>query len=298
MKYQTTIDTVGLQIDLIYEDTRNVMLEGILDLFKKDNFYIAYKDYPTSLHSSFYIREYHVYANNIVVASISTGNFSIKNTLTNIVTTTWYVSLEFAGLMRYNQELDTFTNNTLFKIAAYLNTRNISFKLTGLDLCLDLYTKYEHILALCTKKSPKTVYWTANELQFYDTTSYVEKIPNHKLQLAVQRAYLYDKSFKEDLSYSLTRFEVKLQPKFFNKNRENIISGIMNALDRYHVMYVPNKKEKKYLMEQYDKHPILRNRDIKKLKFNNYRCYPDIAVIVGFINRLFSIQEQDSLVSN
>ena len=51
-------------------------------------------------------------------------------------------------------------------------------------------------------------------------------------------------------------------------------------------------------MEQYDKHPILRNRGIKKLKFDNYRCYPDIVVIVGFINRLFSIQEQDSLVSN
>ena len=140
------------------------------------------------------------------------------------------------------------------------------------------------------------MYWTANELQFYDTTNYIEKIPNHKLQLAVQRAYLYDKTAKENLPYSLTRFEVKLQTNFFNKNRDNIISGIMNALNRYHVMYVPIKREKQYLMDQYDSHSILRDRDIKKLKFDNYRCYPDISVVVGFINKMFTIREEDILV--
>jgi len=184
----------------------------------------------------------------------------------------------------------------LQQTCAYLNTRQITFKLTGLDISLDLYTKYENVMALCTKKSPKTCYYGANEVQFYDTTSYMERIPEHKLQLAVQRAYLYAKSIKENLFYNITRFEVKLQPKFFNKNRENIISGIMNALDRYHVMYVPNKKEKQYLMDQYDNHAILRYRDIKKLKFDNYRCYSDISVIVGFINNLFTVQEKDLLV--
>ena len=86
---------------------------------------------------------------------------------------------------------------------------------------------------------------------------------------------------------------MKLQPKFFNKNRENIISGIMNSLDKYHVMHIPNKKEKQHLMREYDNHSILRQRDIKKLKFDNYRCHPDISVVVGFINRMFSIIEQN-----
>ncbi|QOY54013.1 hypothetical protein HUE87_08945 [Candidatus Sulfurimonas marisnigri] len=293
MKYQTRIDTVSLQIDTTQEDTRNAILEGLLGLFKQDNIYVAYKGYPINQHSNFYIREYHVYANNIVVASVRAGSFSIKNSLTKTVVTTYYISLEFAGLMTYNQQLDTITNNILMKTCAYFNTRQITFKLNGLDISLDLFTKYEHVLALCTKKSPKTVYYGANELQWFDTTSYMEKIPNHKLQLAVQRAYLYDKAIKENLPYSVTRFEVKLQPKFFNKNRDNIIAGIMNALDRYHVMSVPNKKEKQYLMDQYDAHLTLRDRDIKRLKLDNYRCYHDISAIVGFINSLLTVQEQD-----
>ena len=46
-------------------------------------------------------------------------------------------------------------------------------------------------------------------------------------------------------------------------------------------------------MREYDNHSILRQRDIKKLKFDNYRCHPDISVVVGFINRMFSIIEQN-----
>ena len=293
MKYQTTIDTVGIQIDAVNEMNRNMMLEGILALYKRENLYITIKDYPLNQHSNFYIREYHIYAHNIVVASIKTGSYSIKDTLTNVVTTTYYISLEFAGLMRYNQILDQITNSTLFKTCAYLNSNLITFKLTGLDVCIDLYAKFDNILALCTKKTPKTVYWAAYEEQVYTSTKYIEKIKHNKLQQAVQRAYLYDKAFKEGLGYNLTRFEMKLQPKFFNKNRENIISGIMNSLDKYHVMYVPNKKEKQHLMRKYDSHSILRQRDIKKLKFDSYRCHPDISVVVGFINRMFIVKEDD-----
>ncbi len=293
MKYQVTIDTVCLQIDLTQEDSRNTMIEEILGLFRKENLYIGYKDYPINLHSNFYIREYHVYANNIVISSIRAGSFTIKSSVTNTVMTTYYISLEFAGLMTYHPQRDKITHDTLMRMCAFLNTRNITFKLTGLDISLDLFTKYENVLALCTKKSPKTIYHEANEIQFYDTTSYIEKIPNNKIHLAVQRAYLYDKAVKESLPYPLTRFELKLQPKFFNKNRENMLSGIVNALDRYHVMYVPNKKEKQHLMDEYDKRPTLRQRDIKKLKFDSYRCYPDVSAIVEFINALFTIREQD-----
>ncbi len=67
----------------------------------------------------------------------------------------------------------------------------------------------------------------------------------------------------------------------------------MNSLDKYHVMYVPNKKEKQHLMREYDSHSILRQRDIKKLKFDSYRCYHDISVVVGFINRMFIVKEDD-----
>jgi len=57
---------------------------------------------------------------------------------------------------------------------------------------------------------------------------------------------------KEGYGYPLTRFEVKLQSAFFTKNRLNLFAGIMKALSKYHVMYVPNKKEKQRLMDEYD----------------------------------------------
>ena len=293
MKYQTVVDTVCLQVDLTQVESRDAMLEEVLGIFRRKNLYISIKDYPINSHSNFYVREYHACANNVVVGSIRAGSFSIKNHVTNTVVSTYYISLEFAGLVTYNMERDKIIDNILMTTCAYFNSRNITFKLTGLDISLDLFTKYEHVLALCTKKSPKTSYYGANELQFYDTTSYIEKIEKYKRHLAVQSACIYYKTIKNNLPYDLTRHEVKLQPKFFNKNRDNIISGIMNALDRYHVMYVPSKKEKQYLMDQYDAHPILRDRDIKRLKLDNYRCYYDISVIVGFINSLFTVQEQD-----
>ena len=293
MKYQTTIDTVSLKIDFIFEDTRDVILEGILALYTKDNFYIAHKEYPINQHSNFYISKHHVYSNNVVIASIGEGSFSVKSRVTNDVITTYYISLEFAGLMRYNQVQDTISNNILVKTCAYLNTRHIVYGLNGLDVCMDLYTEFDNVLALCTKKSPKTEYYMANEPQPFATTSYIEKVPYGKHSVAVQRSYLYDKSEKENLAYNLTRFEVKLQSKFFSKNRDNVILGIINALEKYHVMYVPLKAQKNHLMQQYDMQTTLRQRDIKRLKLDSYKCYPDISAVAGFINHLFSVQERE-----
>jgi hypothetical protein len=108
MKYQTTIDTVGIQIDAVNEMNRNMMLEGILALYKKENLYIALKDYPVNQHSNFYIREYNIYAHNIVVANIKTGSFSIKDTVTNIVTTTYYISRHILNVVSNSNTLANF----------------------------------------------------------------------------------------------------------------------------------------------------------------------------------------------
>ena len=292
MKYLTKIDTVSLQIDLIAEESRNAMIEEILALLEAHNLYIRYTDYPTDVHSNFFIREYQAYANNTIVASLKAGSYSIKNRITQLVDTTYYFTIAFAGLSSYNEALDTLTNGILFKVAAYFNSRNITFKITGLDIAIDMFTVFDKVLALCTKKSPKTAYWMAGEVQFYDTTTYIENISKTKLDTAVQRAYLYDKASKERLAYPLTRFEVKLQPKFFNKNRENILMGILSALDRYHIMYVPNKREKQYLIEQYNTHSTLGQRGRKKLGLDRYRCYPDVTAIITFINQLYTAIEE------
>jgi hypothetical protein len=297
MKYLTTIDTVSLQIDTYDEVTRNLIADGIFHLLHTNKLYIAQKDYPINLHSNFFIREYEIYSLYVVLASIRMGSFSMKNPVNNIVTTTYYIAIEFAGLKRYHEQLDAISDKTLLSVCAYLNSRNIYYKLTGLDISIDLQTKFENVLVLCTKRSPKTSYYTANEAQYYATTQYIEKIPNGYKDEVVQRSYLYDKSFKENLPYVLTRFELKLQQKFFHNYRDTLVYSISKAFEKYHVMYVPVKKERQYLMEQYDKYAILRDRDIKRIGFDNYRCYFDITVVNSFITRIFSIKEQDLLSS-
>lgn len=291
MRYQTTIDTVAIQIDLLSENSRNAILKDILGVLSKKSLYVTHIDYPISVHSNFLIREYKAVANNVVVASVRAGSYSYKDKKTKIVTTTYYIALEFAGLIRYNTKLDAVASNALFGVCTYLNTRYITFKITGLDIALDLFADYHKLLALCTKKAPTTAYHIANDTQVFPTTTYIEKIPQNKQSYVVQKAYLYDKAMKEGYGYPLTRFEVKLQSAFFAKNRLNLFAGIMKALSKYHVMYVPKKKEKQRLMDEYDMSPILRQRDIKRIGFDNYRCYHDMTAVTSFINQLFTTQE-------
>jgi len=291
MKYQTTIDTVSIQIDFLNENDRDIILKEILTLLNSKNIHVTHKDYPVSVHPNFSIREYQGVANKVVVASARAGSYSYRDKETNAVITIYYIALVFAGLMRYNTKLDTVANETLLTVCAYLNTHYIAFKITGLDIALDVFTDFHKLLALCTKKSPTTAYYTANDTQLFPSTTYIEKIPQHKQGEVVQKSYLYDKALKEGLKYKLTRFEVKLQSSFFAKNRLNLLADIMKALNKYHVMCVPNAKEKQRLMNEYDMSSVLRQRNIKKIGFDKHRCYHNIPAIVGFINQLFTIQK-------
>lgn len=291
MRYQTIIDTVAIQIDSVSIDERDMILQEILSLLNSKGMYVASNDYPVSTHSNFLIREYQAVANNVVVSSMRSGSYSYKNVHTKRTVTTYYIALEFAGLVRYNKKLDKLANDTLLVVCAYLNTRHISFKITGLDIALDLFTDYSRVLALCTKKSPTTAYYRANETQTFVSTTYIEKIPQNKQNSVVQKAYLYDKAIKEGLDYKLTRFEVKLQYSFFAKNRLNLFTNLIKALDKYHVMYLPKVREKQRLMDEYDSCPVMRQRNIKRIGFDNYRCFFDMTAIAGFINQLYAVQE-------
>ncbi len=291
MRYQTVVDTVAIQIDSVSIDGRDMILQEILSLLNSKGMYVTSNDYPVSVHSNFLIREYQAVANKVVVSSMRSGSYSHKDIQTKRIITTYYIALEFAGLVRYNNKLDNLANDTLLAVCAYLNTRHIFFKITGLDIALDLFTDYSKVLALCTKKSPTTAYYGANETQVFSSTTYIEKIPQNKQASVVQKAYLYDKAIKENLDYKLTRFEVKLQYLFFAKNRFNMSVNLIKALDKYHVIYVPKAKEKQRLMDEYDNCLVMRQRDIKRIGFDKYRCFFDMTVIVGLINQLYTAQE-------
>ena len=68
-------------------------------------------------------------------------------------------------------------------------------------------------------------------------------------------------------------------------------ASFIKALDKYHVMYVPKAKEKQRLMNEYDNCHVVRQRDIKRIGFDKYRCFFEMIVIVGFINQLYAVQE-------
>ena len=67
--------------------------------------------------------------------------------------------------------------------------------------------------------------------------------------------------------------------------------NFIKALDKYHVMYVHKAKEKQRLMDEYDNCLVMRQRDIKRIGFDKYRCFFDMTVIVGLINQLYTVQE-------
>jgi len=180
------------------------------------------------------------------------------------------------------------SNKILIDICGYLNSRYIPFNIIELDIALDIFTDFNNILVLCTKKIPKVNYYKAEEKQYYDSTKYIEKSKeSHKIS---QYAYYYDKSSKENLDFKLTRFELKLTSQFFNRNREKIYNLILKALERYCVLYIRKQKTKKQLMLKYDNYEINRRKDLEKLEYNLERCYFNMRIITDFFNMLYAAQ--------
>lgn len=287
MRHTTTIDTIGIQLDLNDECQQREILDGLFSfIIGTNSFYVEYKDYHVGI--STIRREHFIYANNNTIATINTGVFRAGSAVKNDFSMKYYISIKFAGLKSYNEVLDASSYNFLLMICAYLNKRGIAFKLTELDICIDVECEFEHMLAICTKKSPKTQYYGLDESQIYDTTSYIEKITKKKLNKAVLRAYTYDKSFKEGLDSSITRFEVKLQAKYFNKYGFSIAS-MAKALDRYYVMYFEDMEEKDSKIEAYNGYQTVRKREISRLGLDNYRLHADIGCIEHFIYTIQSV---------
>jgi len=288
MKYKTEIDTITIQIDCDYAEQQREILDELLRFTTGVNLFIGHKD--SIVGNNMLRREHYIYANNITVATINTGVFRAGSYIQGTYTMKYYINIKFAGLKTYNEVLDRVSNDYLLRICAFLNTRGIVFKLTELDVCIDAESAFENILAICTKKSPKTNYYSLTDKQTYATTTYVEKMIKKKFDKAVLRAYTYDKRYKEKLSYDLTRFEIKLQAKYFNKDGFSI-EAIEKVLNRYHVMYFESTEYKKQIVDKYCTYQMVRKREIKKLKLNNYRLMPDMRYISNFINQLRTVPD-------
>jgi len=293
MNYDTVIDTVRLQSDFNTALQQREVLDALISILAASGIlYIQQKNYPTNAYSHFFKRDYFIYSHSTTIATITTGSFSERINGLAGYTQKYYISVKLAGLFRYDEKVDFISHYCLLKICAFFNTRNIAFKLSELDVCVDAECTFHHLLALCVKKSPKTDYYRPSDMQAYTNTTYIEKIPSKNLEKAVLRAYTYDKSLKERLSRHITRFELKLQPKYFHKYNFDIAS-IEKALSRYYVMYFKNSYEKTRTIETYEKYKLFRKREIDRLNLEKYRLHPDITKIKSFLEQLLSINDFD-----
>ena len=87
--------------------------------------------------------------------------------------------------------------------------------------------------------------------------------------------------------FPLTRFELKLQKLFFLNNELNF-KTIINALDRYTVMYFESNIDKELIINKYNSYSRVSKRDIARMGLDKYRLKPDIVKIERFINNLKS----------
>lgn len=201
----------------------------------------------------------------------------------------YYITIEFAGLKRYDEKIDAISLACLKRVCAYLNSNSIGFFYTGMDICVDMFIPFNLTYAFCNSKSPMVRYYKVDEKQPYRTTHYIEKY-NHTHNQVMKRAYLYDKRVKENnIDFNITRFELKLQSKFFN-----IHDYKGTILDKYHILCFETQQEKNLALSLYkDYEDVIRRRDLHKLGLDDFRVYPDVKQINKFLFSLYEIYESD-----
>jgi hypothetical protein len=170
--------------------------------------------------SSSYIIKYDVYFGGTIIFTIHSGFTSKADDLTG-EKGLYYIRIRFAGLKSHKQRQDEASFNALLTICGFLNTTRTKYRMVELDVSIDTFCSFDNILAICVNKSGKTTYNEIGHKQYYKgiPTSYIEKYVNEQeANDAVVRSYVYDKSSKEGLGSKITRFELKLQNRFFRIN--------------------------------------------------------------------------------
>ncbi len=287
MKYETYIDTVALQVDFSNaEEQRNKLsllckwiIARELGLLKSDN-------------NLSYIVKYDVYFGGTILFRIHSGFTTRRDKLIGIFLKQYYLRIRFAGLKSHNQKKDEYSLNAFMTICAWLNTSRTKFRIVELDVAIDVSCRFDNVLAVCINKSCKTIYNEAGYMQSYKGTpsSYIEKY-NHKFEAnnAVVRAYLYNKSVKEELLGScITRFELKLQNRFFLRYGFSAES-IIFALDKYYVLYFESIEKKVQKIKRYNSYYRITAKEINSLRLDNYRLHANKNVIKEFIRQVQSV---------
>ncbi|MDN5105649.1 hypothetical protein O8C79_10105 [Aliarcobacter butzleri] len=276
MTYSTEIDTVSIQINCSSLEVQ----QGISFMISR-----AVTEYnKVYIKDNAYIKQREILFNNNRLGIIRLGMNPMWNKFARQYDMNYYVAVSFYGLKSHIEILDNLSNGCLFAVCGILNTLNIDYMFTELDVCLDMNTKIDNVLVICTTKLPRTEYYSLNDSFYNGNSVYIEKFTKNKLDYYSQRAYVYNKAKKENLKYPLTRFELKLQKSFFKNDLD--FETIVNAINRYTVMYFKNIYEKNIIIDRYYSYSRISKRDTERMRLDRYRLKPDVVKIERFIDNL------------
>lgn len=277
MTYSTEVDTASIQVNCNSLEEQ----QGISFMVGR-----AVTEYnKVYIRDNVFTKEREILFNNNRLGIIRLGMNPMWNKFARQYDMNYYVAVSFYGLKSYIGILDNLSNGCLFAVCGILNTFSIEYVFTELDVCLDIGAKIDNILAICTTKLPRTEYHLVNNSFYNGDTVYIEKFTKDRFSYYSQRAYIYNKAKKENLKFPLTRFELKLQKAFFFNNEldSNII---INALNRYTVMYFQNIYEKSTIIDKYNSYSRVSKRDINRMELDKYKLKPDVVKIERFIDNL------------
>lgn len=281
----TGLDRIKLRVEFFDSKEQSGLITALKSLLSDGMESMYFRD--TYSNNSLFINGY--YLGNMYLSII--GSCYSKNIFINKkkdIVSIFSVTVEFAGLKSYNNKKDNIMNNYLMKVISLFNFNNINYEVIGLDLFVDVDKPFKNMFAFCNKKVGKVKYYKTLEKQYHFGTHYIEKFNNtHKN--VMKRAYLYDKSLKEDLLFPITRFELKIQTRFFNRckiynffDRKIFYTNLLNRLmESYHILYFRSLVLKNQELASYALfEDTIRRRDFYKLSLNNYRIIPNISNVV------------------
>lgn len=257
------VDSIALRIDFVDKEYREVVFRQLSNFVKEKKIVAIQYD---NENSTKYRQVTNLLSSNTIIAKITRSAYTYDNHNLPSPIQHYYLAISFFGMKRYDEKIDEKSMLLLKNIVAYLNTNNVSFSLTQLDIAVDIKQNTNNLLAVCINRKAKTQYHQlgtfdsfGKNIQTNSGTFEIEKFESiQKQNNVMKRAYLYDKRKKEiikannDMGFELSRFEVSFQNRFFLQN-EVSVNSFLQALKDYKLFYFESIVQKEQLIQAYNK---------------------------------------------
>ena len=280
--YETNIDTFAIQMDFTTSQQQNMKLEFLI------NWIIGRQLGDLKLNekkSSSNLKVYDLRYGGSKLATIHSGFARVKDIARAEYTQNFYIRIRWCGLKSFKPLYDDATYKALITICAFLNTTRTAYRFVELDVAIDMFCNFDNILGIVAQPVSNVPYNRLGGVQYFNgvPTSYLEDYSNPQQRKdAFMRFYIYNKSAKENLNFTVIRAELKLQNRFFLKNGFTLES-INKAFNKYRLYYFKNPFQKLYISDKYRNFRDLNYSDLCRLEAENHRVNLNPSVIKAFI---------------